>query len=74
MNPQLLDTILAVLIRRGLSYLGIAVGGASGIPDSAVVQAAAAIGGLLLLVINEVWQARSLHKTQKAQGGVTPSL
>lgn len=71
---QLLGTILTVLIRRGLSYLGIAVGGASGIPEDAVMQAAAAIGGLLLLVGNEVWQARKLHKTTKAQGGVTPPL
>lgn len=72
MNQQLLDTIAAVCIRRGLSYIGIAVGGAAGVPESAVAQAATALVGLVLLVLNEVWQARKLHKTQKQQGGITP--
>lgn len=72
MNQQLLDTIVAVLIRRGLTYLGIAVGGASGIPDEAVMKLAAAAVSLALMVGNEVYQARKLHQTQKQQGGVMP--
>lgn len=74
MNAQVLDTIIAVLIRRGLSWIGIAVGGAAGVSDDSVAQAAAAVGSLVLIVANEAYQAYKLHKTQKRQGGVlTPA-
>lgn len=74
MNQRILDTVVAVLIRRGLSYLGIAVGGASGITDSDVLQLAGTLVGVALLAGNEVFQARKLHKTAKEQGGIqTPA-
>ena len=74
MNQRLLDTIVAVLLRRGLTWLGITVGGAAGVPESDIMQLATAIVGVVIIAGNEVWQARKLHKTAREQGGIQPPV
>lgn len=74
MNQQLLDTIVATCIRRGLSWLGYTVGGVGGFSEDWVTKVASAAVSLGLLVGNEVWQARKLHQTAKMQGGILPPL
>lgn len=72
MSPELIETILTVLARRGLTYLGVSAAAVSDSTLHGTLSALVTAGGLLLSVINEVYQARKLHKTQKEQGGVMP--
>lgn len=72
MNAQLLDTLIALLIRRGLTWLGVGVGSAAGVTDDWIMQTATIVGSVALIAMNEIYQAVKLHQTQKLQGGVMP--
>lgn len=74
MNQHLLDTIVAACIRRGLTWLGIGVGGAAGVTDDWVMQTAAIVVSVGLMAGNEIFQTIKMHKTTKAQGGIIPPV
>lgn len=74
MNQQLLDTLIALLLRRGLTWLAQILGITVAVSDDQLAKWAGAAGSLLLFVGNEWWQARKFHQTAKEQGGIIPPV
>lgn len=61
MNQALLNSLLKVAIRRGLTLLGSA---GAAVSDDWIAQTAS----LLLVIGNEAWNWHQSHKAEKAKG------
>lgn len=63
MNDQLIQTAIKFLLRRGLTLLGTA--GAS-VSDDWIAQTAS----ILLMIGNEIYQARKAHQADKSKAEI----
>lgn len=70
MSSQMVESILAFLIRRWLSYAGLTALAVTDAQVGQLVEAILEASGAIAFIGNEVYQFWKMSRTQKAQGGV----